>query len=104
MSVFHCRIATLDGVVFDEDVTSLYVPASKGVLGILPNRLPIVASLKASKGELKVSQIDSTGTETWRYFVIKGGNLSAKRKESIVLTDSCIEVQSHEEASALINQ
>ena len=100
MNTFRCRIATLGGVVFDEEVTSLYVPSSEGVLGILPNRVPIVASLTIKKGILKATAWKEGDNEEEHIFVVDGGTLSAKRKESIVLTKSCQEFPSYEEALA----
>lgn len=102
MNTFRCRIVTLDGCQFDKEVTSITVPSIKGVLGILPNRLPIVAALKPNGGILKINTIENN-EEVSYFFVVKGGSVSNKRKESIILTDSLKEVSSYEEGLELLN-
>ena len=100
MSLFRCQIVTIEGTVFDEEVAYLSVPAEKGMMGILPNRLPIIANLKAEGGLLKVTLADLKE----RYFFVKGGSLMTKRKETVVLVDCCKETQTAEEALALVEK
>ena len=43
--MFHLRIATLERVVFDEDVVSVTLPGAAGELGILPKHMPLITPL-----------------------------------------------------------
>ena len=43
--MFHLRIATLERVVFDEDVVSVTLPGTAGELGILPKHMPLITPL-----------------------------------------------------------
>lgn len=49
---FRCRLITPESQVFDEPVNAAVVPAWDGLLGVLPNRAPMV--LKLGTGELRV--------------------------------------------------
>ena len=48
-SSFHLNITVPGKVVFDEDVSSLVVPADLGYLGVLAHHAPIIAKLKPGK-------------------------------------------------------
>lgn len=49
---FRCKVITPDSQLLSEPVTSVTLPLWDGLMGILPNRAPIVAKL--GMGELKV--------------------------------------------------
>ena len=53
MAVFHCVIASPQGVVFEGDVTRVTVPATDGELGVLAGHAPLIAEL--GYGELRVT-------------------------------------------------
>lgn len=46
---FHLRIATLERVVFDEDIESVSFRGSEGDLTILPGHMPLITSMKAGE-------------------------------------------------------
>lgn len=43
-------------VVFDQDVSSLVVPAQKGYLGVLAHHAPMIAQLKPGRITLRTSE------------------------------------------------
>ncbi len=101
MNCLHCRIITPKGCVFEKDAAYISVPSIRGTLGILPNRLPIIAALNPSGGILKVTALENDeGVEY--FFVIKGGTLTHKKNGTIILADSLIAVESSEEGLELI--
>ena len=46
---FHLRIATLERVVFDEDIESVSLRGSEGDLTILPGHTPLITAMKAGE-------------------------------------------------------
>ena len=54
---FQCRLITPTAKVLDEAVVYASVPAWDGLMGVLPNRAPIVAKL--GLGELRLQFADA---------------------------------------------
>lgn len=48
--MFHLRIATLERVVFDEEINSVTLPGAEGEFTVLPGHIPLITSL--SLGEI----------------------------------------------------
>ena len=76
----HLEIITPDKKLFEGEAKSLTVPGSEGLLGVLNNHAPMVASLK--KGIVKVI----TTSET-KNFEIKGGVIEALKNKVVVLAE-----------------
>ena len=94
MSALRLKISTIKGVVFDEDVDSVYLVAETGAMGILPNRLPIIAALKKTGSVVKINRLDHSA----EFYAIQAGALSHKRNETIILAERC-EKAANEEAA-----
>lgn len=82
---FQCTVATPEGQVFDQSVTSAVVPAHDGQIGILTGRAPIL--LKLGAGELK---LELAGNKTASFFVA-GGVAQMKDNVLTILTDEATE-------------
>jgi F-type H+-transporting ATPase subunit epsilon len=79
---FHLQIFTQAEKVLDTSVTSVVVPASDGLLGVLANHAPIMTLL--GEGPMKVALSD--GGE--KFFVLSGGFLEVHDNKATVLTDT----------------
>ncbi len=75
MATFRLKIFTPNGVIFDEDVLSVTVPAEKGPLCIEPGYTNIITSISKA-GVLQVNTPEKT-----RYFAIFGGALDVSKLE-----------------------
>lgn len=49
----HLTILSPFGVLYDEDVDEVYVPAKKGPLGVLKGHTPFIAELSENGGTLR---------------------------------------------------
>lgn len=74
-------IISPDKKLFEGECKSVVVPGSEGVLGILNNHAPMIASLK--KGEVKVTTNDAQTLK----FQIKGGVVEVFKNKVIVLAE-----------------
>ncbi len=75
----HVVIAKVDEILFEGEATSLSVPASGGVMTILPEHMPLVTTLKT--GVLTVH--NNTGdTKT---FSVEGGILEVRHDGATVI-------------------
>lgn len=77
----RCEIITQERRLFDEDVDVVIAPATSGVMAILPNHAPVVATL--DYGELRVRQQSEE-----KAFAIGGGVIEIANNRVIVLADS----------------
>ena len=77
---FHLRIATLEKVVFDSEVSSVTLPGEVGELGILPNHMPLITPL--ALGEITAKK---NGEEF--YMTVSGGMVEIQPHRVIVLAD-----------------
>ena len=75
MATFRLKILTPQGIVFDEDVLSVTVPAEKGPLCIQPGYTNVITSINPA-GVLQVVTPKQT-----RYFAIFGGALDVSKLE-----------------------
>ena len=75
------EIITPDKKLFDGLAKSVIVPGSEGLLGILNNHAPMIASLK--KGVVKVTDENSQVSK----FEIKGGVVEVLKNNIIVLAE-----------------
>lgn len=100
MKTLHLKIATVEGVIFDKDVVSVYFVTEKGAMGILPRRLPIIAGLKKGPSIVKVNELSGWAS----FYVIRGGAISHKRNETIVLAERCEKATDETAAKELVKQ
>ena len=81
-SKIHLEIISIDGKEEYVDVDSVYVDIPySGVLGILPNRLPIVAMLH-------IGYFYYTIGENKVYYAISGGVLNYRNNKAVILADT----------------
>lgn len=75
------EIVTPEKKVFSENVDFVVVPGELGELGILPNHVPLMSSLKI--GEIRV-HVDNNVTK----FAVSGGFVEVTKKKVTVLADT----------------
>ncbi|HLD19638.1 MAG TPA: F0F1 ATP synthase subunit epsilon [Patescibacteria group bacterium] len=80
MSSFQLKIATLERLVFDQEVEMVTLPGTAGEFGVLANHMPMVTSL--GLGEIVGKQ---KGEEF--YMAISGGMAEVQPDSVIVLAD-----------------
>ena len=78
---FRLQVVTPERVMFDGQVTSMMLPASDGLMGVLPNHAPILALLGV--GEATV--VDLEGNET--LLMISDGFFEMRDNEARLLAD-----------------
>ena len=96
-------VAPDHGVLKDEQVSSLVVPAVEGYMGILPHHAPLMAELRI--GEIKVEHPD----ESIRILATSGGFLMVENNLVTILADTAelaqdIDIQRAEEAKQRAEQ
>jgi len=60
MKRFKCRVITRNGIIFEDEITSLIAPGKAGYLGVLPSHAPFFSILKDGKLTLKNDSSIST--------------------------------------------
>ncbi|MFC2039139.1 F0F1 ATP synthase subunit epsilon [Chloroflexota bacterium] len=81
MAPLHLDIVTAERQVFSDEVDIVVAPGVEGLLGILPNHIPLMTILEA--GEISAKQ----GSEEI-IWAISGGFLEVKPDRVIVLADT----------------
>lgn len=99
MSSLLVNILSPSGLVFEGEVSSLYVPSSSGPLGILPGHTPIIASLDPKGGLLRIVTYEGEKL----MFAIASGALEVKKEKTIVLTEKAVKVASEEDGQEALN-
>lgn len=77
----RCEIASQDRLVFEGDVDIVVVPGVSGEMGVLPNHVPLLSTLKI--GVVRVR----TGTEE-QVFTVSGGLVEVQPDIVTILADS----------------
>jgi F-type H+-transporting ATPase subunit epsilon len=93
MAKLRLEIVTPEAKAYSEDVDMVTVPGSEGELGILPQHVPLLTSIKP--GELRVLK---DGKETW--LAVGEGFVEITQERVIVLTDMALEDTQIDEAAA----
>lgn len=75
--MIHLRIATLEKIVFDEDVESVVLPGEVGELGILPGHAPLITPLKL--GEITARR------EGEDFFMTVSGGMAEVRPSAVLI-------------------
>jgi len=97
MNAYQLSLITPDGLMFDNQVTSLVAPGSEGSLGVLASHAPLVTQLKQGILEIK------NNSET-TFFTIGEGILEIKDTHDVlILTDSAQKGQNLEEAKSKLS-
>ncbi len=98
-TTFRCRLITPDAVVLDEPVVGAIVPAWDGLLGVLPNRAPIVAQL--GSGELRLDFADKGGAKGGsRAFFVDDGFVQMVENQLTILAAKAIAAEQLSESDA----
>lgn len=77
------RIITPENTLFEEEANIVTIPGEEGVFGVLPEHIPLIASLKTG------ITIISTYAEEFRYFIF-GGIAQVTGKEVNITTEFAI--------------
>jgi F-type H+-transporting ATPase subunit epsilon len=79
---FRLEIVTPEKVVYDDQVVSLTLPASDGLMGVWPNHAPILASL--SVGEVTITQANGGR----RHFMVSDGFFEMAENHARILANA----------------
>jgi F-type H+-transporting ATPase subunit epsilon len=93
MKTLNLRIATLEKLVFDEDVRSVTLPGSAGVLTILPNHMPLITPLS-------LGEIIAKGEHDEFLMAISSGMVEVQAQRVLVLADEAERAEEIDEARA----
>lgn len=95
MKKIFLEIVTPEKVLFQGEVEEILVPGSEGELGILPDHIPLISTLKP--GELKIKKEGN-----WDYFAVLGGFVEVRPGSKVfVLASACEHAEDIDEARAL---
>jgi F-type H+-transporting ATPase subunit epsilon len=94
-NTIHVDIVSAEGQIFSGEATMVFVPGSRGELGIAPRHAPLLTTLKA--GEVRVQ---SAGHEEQSFYV-GGGALEVQPNLVTVLADTAARARDLDEAAAL---
>jgi F-type H+-transporting ATPase subunit epsilon len=90
-------ILTPNGIAFEGECDELYLPTTRGPMGIMRGYTPVVGELKPTG----VAKITSFGKS--RFFALWHGAVEVKPDDKIVvLSETALEADSEEEALELI--
>ena len=90
-------ILTPNGIAFEGECDEIYLPTTRGPLGIMKGYTPVVGELRPTG----VAKITSYGSST--FFALWHGAVEVKPDDKIVvLSETAIEASSEEEALKLI--
>jgi F-type H+-transporting ATPase subunit epsilon len=93
MATLRLEIVTPEAKAYSEDVEMVVVPGSEGELGILPQHVPLLTSIKP--GELRVTK---QGKEI--FMAVGEGFVEVTQDRVIVLTDMALEETQIDEVTA----
>ena len=93
MATLRLEIVTPEAKAYSEDVDMVVVPGTEGELGILPQHVPLLTSIKP--GELRVLK---DGRET--FLAVGEGFVEITQERVVVLTDMALEDTQIDEAAA----
>lgn len=79
--MYRLFLATIENVIYDDDIESLIAPGAAGYFGVLTNHAPIISTLKA--GNLIVTDKNKQKI-TWN---LSGGFLEMSHNHAIILAD-----------------
>jgi len=98
-STFRCRLITPDAQVFDDQAISAVLPAWDGLIGVLPNRAPMV--MQMGTGELRVDFPDSGAAKGGsRSFFVDDGFVQMVDNELTILAASAVAAEKLTESDA----
>lgn len=92
-ATLRLEIVTPEAKVYSDDVDMVVIPGSEGEMGILPEHVPLLTSIKP--GELKVLK-DNKET----FLAVGEGFVEVTQQRVIVLTDMALEDTQIDEAEA----
>jgi len=91
MRTLVCEIVTPEKLLFSEEVYFVSVPATKGELGILPRRAPIMSTL--SQGVVRVKKEEKSDPVV---FAVAGGYVENDGFKVVVLADRAEALSKHD--------
>lgn len=98
-STFRCRLIAPDAQLFDEQATAAVIPAWDGLVGVLPNRAPMV--MEMGTGELRVDFPESGSAKGGsRSFYVDEGFVQMVGNELTILASVAISAEKLTETDA----
>lgn len=96
---FRCRLITPEAVVLDDQAVQAIIPAWDGLMGILPNRAPLVTQL--GTGELRIDFADvGQGKGGSRSFFVDEGFAQVLDNDMTILAAAAVGADKLSEAEA----
>ncbi len=90
---FFFEIVSPEGIIFEDQISSVSLPSYNGELTILPNHAPLFTKL--SEGEVRITK---DGEEI--SMIISGGFIEIRNNSAYILADYAIRAESIEMAKA----
>lgn len=98
-STFRCRLITRDAQLVDDPATAAVIPAWDGLIGVLPNRAPMV--MQVGTGELRIDFPDNAGAKGGsRSFFVDDGFVQMVDNELTILAANAVAAERLTEADA----
>lgn len=98
-SSFRCKLVTPEAVVLDNQAVQAIIPSWDGMLGVLPNRAPLVAQL--GTGELRIDFADEGQAKGGtRHFFVDDGFVQMLNNELTILAASAVGAEKLSESEA----
>lgn len=85
--MYHLSVITPEKSLFDEDVTSIIVPTTKGEMGVLTGHHPVIAQL--GLGAIQITLADQSETVIF----IGSGYLEVNNNKATILADQAENVE-----------
>jgi len=98
MNPFEVVILSPEGIAFEGEVLSLYVPSSKGPLGILPGYTPTISPLVDGVATIV------TDERLTAFFGLRHGVLEVKPEKTFILVHEAKRCSSEQEAQAWLSE
>lgn len=101
---FRCRLITPEAIVLDDQAVQAVIPAWDGLMGILPNRAPLVTQL--GTGQLRIDFADAgQGKAGSRSFFVDEGFAQVLDNDMTILAAAAVGADklSESEAQAELN-
>ena len=96
----HLTILSPFGVLFDDEVKYVYIPAANGPIGILPGHTPFIGRISERGGVVRFETMDSKEC----FYAAKNGAAEVKIEKTILLFTEFKKCDSLEEAVSLYKE
>jgi len=96
--VFHFKLVSLTGTIFDGDVHEVLLPTLEGEIGVLQDHMPLTSV--ATTGMIAVRKQPKDSDAAREYFAASGGLINVEGNNLSVLVDEADHPEGIDEAEA----